>query len=52
MSKYGMNDQVQKKNKIRFQFIAFRKPGERPNGKTDGGFREFLKDVDIVVIGK
>lgn len=41
-----------KKEKIMFQLIVFRKPGERPNGKTDGGFREFLNDVDIVVNGK
>ncbi len=43
---------LRKEEKINdFQFIVFRKPGERPNGKTDGDFREFLNDVDIVVIG-
>ena len=52
--KYGMKwlDREKKEKYIHLQLIAFRKPGERPKGKTDGGFRELLNDVDIVVIGK
>ena len=35
------------------QLKAFRKPGERPNGRTDGFDRALLlNDVDIVVVGK